>query len=62
MKVGDLVKAYSTVDWQEVPVAGIIIDFNTAGDGGKDFVHVLAEDGTIKIFHAFDVEVISASR
>ncbi len=43
-------------------VAGIIIDFNTAGDGGKDFVHVLAEDGTIKIFHAFDVEVISASR
>ena len=62
MKIGDLVKAYSTVDWQEIPVAGIIVAFHSAGDGGKDFVHVLAEDGTIKVFNAFDVEVISESR
>jgi hypothetical protein len=62
MKVGDLVKAYSTVDYQEVPHAGLIVGFNTPGTGGKQFVHVLAEDGTIKIFNAFDVEVIDESR
>jgi len=61
VKVGDLVIAVSTVDYYEA-APGIIISFNKKGEGGKDFVHVLAADGTIMMFNFFDIEVISESR
>ena len=61
MKLGDLVKAYSTT-MHQVCTVGIIVAFNKKGEGGKDFVHILAEDGTIMVFNAFDVEVINANR
>ena len=62
MKVGDLVKGWSSVDYQEIGFCGLIVGFNSAGGGGKHFVHILAADGTIVIYNAFDVEVISEAR
>lgn len=59
MKVGDLVRGYSTVDYQEIGFCGLIVGFNLAGHGGKQFVHILAANGTIVIYNAFDVEVIN---
>lgn len=72
MKVGDLVKAWSTVARVKVNdktaeslkqfQMGIIVGFNKKGEGGKDFVHVLAEDGTVMMFNSYDIEVVNESR
>ena len=68
MKVGDLVKAWSvtarvkvndkTAESVKEFQLGIIVGFNEKGEGGKDFVHVLSEDGTVMMFNSFDIEVI----
>lgn len=68
MKIGNLVKVYSTVARVSIHgqtaesvkhfQVGIIIGFNKKGEGGKQFVHVLVADGTIMMFNSFDVEVI----
>ncbi len=69
MKVGDLVKAYSTVARVNVRGStaesvkryriGVIVAFNKKGEGGKEFVHILADDGTVMMFNSFDIEVIN---
>ena len=61
MKVGDLVRGHSTVDFAHVEF-GIIVGFNKRGEGGKDFVHVLCPDGQVAIFNSFDIEVVREAR
>jgi|SaaInlStandDraft_1057018.scaffolds.fasta_scaffold548781_2 hypothetical protein len=55
MHLGDLVsiKRYHNRE----PLTGLVVGFNEAEDGGKEFVHILTE-GRIQIFMHFDVEVI----
>ena len=59
MKPGDLVnvKRYHNL----APLTGLVIGFNEIEDGGKEFIHILAE-GRIQIFMHYDVKVINESR
>ena len=52
MKVGDLVICRR---WGR----GLIVGFNEKGLGGKDFVHVLLDNGEVMVIMSFDLEVIS---
>jgi len=75
MKVGDLVRWGNrrgvVKEWNTIGrnhrynhirgYEGIVVGFNSKGEGGQDFVHVLV-DGDIEIFMHFDLEVISGSR
>jgi hypothetical protein len=60
-KIGDLVRPLSCVD-HEKAMSGIIIGFNKKGLGGKEFVHILAANGHIVVFNAFDLEVINEKK
>ena len=59
MKIGDLVRTLSPFMLTKNPL-GIIVGFNKKGEGGKDFVHILMEDGTVMMFNSFDVKVVNS--
>ena len=59
MKVGDLVRWLSGK--RPRVCEGVVVGFNSKGEGGQDFVHVLV-NGKIEIFMHFDLEVISGNR
>jgi len=61
VKVGDLVQCWAK-PYESPAITGIIIGFNEKGFGGKDFVHVLCDDGTVQVFMNFDVNVVKYAK
>jgi len=55
MKVGDIVRYNTAVT---LNVTGIIIGFNEKGEGGKDYAHILRDNGDIEIRMSHILEVI----
>ena len=58
MKIGDLVVCYPNGSPDIATAAtGIVVGFNKKGEGGKDFVHILA-NGTVGIYLSYDIELL----
>ena len=55
MKVGDIVRYNTAVS---LNVTGIVIGFNKKGEGGKDYTHILRDNGDIEIRMSHILEVI----
>ena len=56
MKIGDLVECFSKCRDRRL-IRGVVVGFNEKGEGGKDFVHVLCDQG-VHVYMSFDVIVI----
>ena len=59
MKIGDIVRYNTAVT---LNVTGVIIGFNEKGEGGKDYAHILRENGEIEIRMSYKLEVVNESR
>jgi len=55
MKIGDIVR-YNTAT--SLNVTGIVIGFNKKGEGGKDFTHILRDNGAVEIRMSHILEVL----
>ncbi len=55
MKIGDIVR-YNTAT--SLNVTGIVIGFNKKGEGGKDFTHILRDNGVVEIRMSHILEVL----